>query len=77
MDHSTSVSPLFSELIKLNDFKLQSHPWWILIPKYNTIKNTQQYFTDNYNQQNTSLNFTEIPCHLKNMCNKYAQPLAL
>ena len=41
--------------------KLLSHPWWILIPQNKTNQNKQQYNTDTHYQENTSLNFTEIP----------------
>ena len=48
--------------------KLLSQSQQILIPKIKTNKNKQKYFTDYHYQQNTSLNFIEIPrCRQKNV----------
>jgi len=34
----------------LNELKLLSQPWWILIAKIETNENEQQHFTDNHYQ---------------------------
>ena len=63
-----SASCAIYELKSLYFLKLLSQPWWILIPKIKTNQNKHQYFTDNHNQQNASLNVIDIPrCRQKNV----------